>query len=350
MPIFGLGREKRSAGLDIGSGVLKLAVVDHGKDDPQLERVVLRTLPGSAIVEGEVVDPGLVAETIRDLFAEAEVETDHLVISVGGRDVIIKLIRMDRMDTSDARDVIRWEAEQHVPFDMENVELDFQITDPEGDELQMKVLLVAAKRELVDNKVALVREAGLEPKVVDVDAFGLYNALEANYPDAMQGISGLVNVGHDTTTVNILDHGVPVLTRDLSFGTRRLTQDLQRERGLTGEEAEAMLRGEGDEGALAEFLPERAREVARGVERASAFLESQEVQEGMSRVYLCGGGVAVPGLPEALGEQLGVETHVASAVEGIQVKPDVLASLDGDLDEVGPILMLATGLALRRPA
>lgn len=350
MPLFGLGREKRSVGLDIGSGVLKLAVVDHGKDTPQLEQVALRPLPGSAIVEGEVVDPGLVADTIRDLFAEVDLETEHLVISVGGRDVIIKLIRMDRMDASDAREVIRWEAEQHVPFDMDNVQLDFQITDPEGEGLQMKVLLVAAKRELVDNKLALVREAGLEPRIVDVDAFGLYNALQVNYPEAMQGICGLVNIGHDTTTVNILDHGVPVLTRDLSFGTRRLTQDLQRERGLTGEEAERVLRGEGDEGELTGFLSERAQEVARGVDRASAFLESQEVGEGMSQLFLCGGGVAVPGLPDALAEQMGLETRVASAVEGIQVKPDVVGSLESDLEHVGPMLMLATGLALRRPA
>ncbi len=349
MPLFGLGRAKRSVGLDIGSGVLKLAVVDHGKDEPQLEQAALRPLPGSAIVEGEVVDPGLVADTIRDLFAEVELETEHLVISVGGRDVIIKLIRMDRMDASDAREVIRWEAEQHVPFDMENVQLDFQITDPEGEGLQMKVLLVAAKRELVDNKIALVREAGLEPKVVDVDAFGLYNALEANYPEAMDGICGLVNIGHDSTTVNILDHGVPVLTRDLSFGTRRLTQDLQRERGLTGEQAEAVLRGEREED-LTGFLAERAQEVAQGVERASAFLESREVEEGMSRLYLCGGGVAVPGLPAALAEQMGLESQVASAVDGIQVKPDAVASLDDSLDDVGPMMMLATGLALRRPA
>ena len=349
MSLFGLGRPKQSVGLDIGSGLLKVVVVDHGKDTPQLERVALEELPGSAIVDGEVVDPGLVSGTIRDLFSSAGIEPDNLVVSVGGRDVIIKLIRMDRMEETDAREVIRWEAEQHVPFDMDNVELDFQITDPEGEGLQMKVLLVAAKRELVENKLALVHEAGLQPSTVDVDAFALHNALEINYPESMRGLSGLVNIGHDTTTVNILENGVPVLTRDLTFGTRRLTQDLQRERGLTAEEAEQALRGGGDgDDSLGAFLAERAQEVARGVERATTFLETQEVKEGMSNLYLCGGGVGVPGLAEALADRLDVATHVASAVQAIQVKPDAMTRRE--IDRVAPMLMLATGLALRRPA
>jgi len=347
LPSLGFGRRKKSIGLDIGSGVIKAAVVDHGKDEPQLERVALRPLTGSAIVDGEVVDPGLVSDTIRQLWDESGIEGDDVVISVGGRDVIIKTIQMDRMDEADARDVIRWEAEQHVPFDMDNVQLDFQITDPEGDGLQMKVLLVAAKRELVENKVALVQEAGLNPTVVDVDAFALHNALEVNYPEAMQGITALVSIGHDATTVNILEDGVPVLTRDLTFGTRRLAQDLQRERGVTADEAEAVLRGVGEDETLNLFLSERAKEVARGVERATAFLETQAMGAGIGRLYLCGGGVGVPGLADALAERLGVETRVASAVEGLMVKPSALAEL-GD-EEAGPMVMLCTGLALREP-
>jgi type IV pilus assembly protein PilM len=348
LPSLGFGRRKKSIGLDIGSGVIKAAVVDHAKDVPQLERVALRPLTGSAIVDGEVVDPGLVADTIRELWDEAGIDGNDVVISVGGRDVIIKTIQMDRMNEADAREVIRWEAEQHVPFDMDNVQLDFQITDPEGDGLQMKVLLVAAKRELVENKVALVQEAGLNPSVVDVDAFALHNALELNYPEAMEGITALVSIGHDSTTVNILEDGVPVLTRDLTFGTRRLAQDLQRERGVTADEAEAVLRGEGEDETLNLFLSERAKEVARGVERATAFLETQEVGAGIGRLYLCGGGVGVPGLADALAERLGVETQVASAIQRLQLKPSAVQEL-GDRD-VGPMLMLCVGLALRRPA
>src|SRR5262249_61191261 len=115
-----------------------------------------------AIVEGEVMDPGIVSEAIRGLFAEAGLKPKNVVTAVGGRDVIIKKIPMDRMKEAEARELIRWEAEQHVPFDMDNVELDFQILDPEGDGLQMTVLLVAAKRELVEHKLALLSDVGLE--------------------------------------------------------------------------------------------------------------------------------------------------------------------------------------------
>src|SRR5258707_5989863 len=106
---------------------------------------------------------------------------------------------MDRMKEGDAREVIRWEAEQHVPFDMANVELDFQILDPDAEGLQMNVLLVAAKRELVESRVGLLTEAGLDPSVIDVDAFAIHNAFELNHPDAMQGVVGLVNIGHEVT-------------------------------------------------------------------------------------------------------------------------------------------------------
>ena len=105
------------------------------------------------------MDPGIVSEAIKDLMASAGIKAKKVVTAVGGRDVIIKKINMDRMKEAEAREVIRWEAEQHVPFDMDNVELDFQILDPEGEGLQMTVLLVAAKRELVEHKVALLADA-----------------------------------------------------------------------------------------------------------------------------------------------------------------------------------------------
>ncbi|MFQ5890054.1 MAG: type IV pilus assembly protein PilM [Gemmatimonadota bacterium] len=348
MTLFGLGRRKRTVGLDVGSGFIKVAIIDHSKEEPQLERVVVRPLGGDAIVEGEVMDPGLVAETIDAIFVEEAIADRDVVASVGGRDVIIKPIQMDRMKKSDARDVIRWEAEQHVPFDMDSVQLDFEITDPDGEGLQMNVLLVAAKRELVENKIALLEEANLNPLIVDVDAFALHNGLEVNYPEAMTGLAGLVSIGHETTNVNLLEEGVPVLTRDLTFGTRRLSLDLQRERGMRADEAESILRGEGPDERLREFLFERAQEVARGVERATAFLETQELGARLGRLYLCGGGVRVPGLAEALAERLRVETKIASPVERLQVNPGALD--DRRADEIAPMLMLSVGLALRRAA
>src|ERR1043166_6014028 len=137
-------RARVSVGLDIGSGLIKVAVVSHQSGEPVLTKVAFAPLVDDAIVEGEVMDPGIVADAVRGLFSMADLKPKSVVTAVGGRDVIIKKIPMDRMKESEAREVIRWEAEQHVPFDMDNVELDFQILDPAGEGLQRKVLLVAA--------------------------------------------------------------------------------------------------------------------------------------------------------------------------------------------------------------
>src|SRR5438046_3281223 len=203
---------------------------------------------------------------------------------------------MDRMKEGDAREVIRWEAEQHVPFDMANVELDFQILDPDAEGLQMNVLLVAAKRELVDSRTSLLGEAGLEAGIIDVDAFAIHNAFELNHPDAMQGVVGLVNIGHEVTNVNILEDGVPVLTRDLSVGTRRFREDLQREKGLSAEDAERLIQGQAQSGDLAQYVDARAEETAVGVGRAAAFLATASRSAGgLGRVSVMGGAERVRG-------------------------------------------------------
>src|ERR687884_1090046 len=165
------GRKKTTVGLDIGSGLIKVAVIDHGRGEPELTKVAIAPLLADAIVEGEVMDPGIVADAIRSAMASAGVKTKAIVTAVGGRDVIIKKIQIDRVKEQQARELIRWEAEQHVPFDMESVELDFQILDPDAEGLEMSVLLVAAKRELIESKLRLLTDAGLQAGLVDVDAF-----------------------------------------------------------------------------------------------------------------------------------------------------------------------------------
>jgi type IV pilus assembly protein PilM len=343
------GRKRTTVGLDIGSGLIKLVAISHGSGEPVLTKVALTTVVDDAIVEGEVMDTGIVADAIRGLMQSAGIKTKQVVIAVGGRDVIIKKIAMERVKESEARQLIRWEAEQHVPFDMENVELDFQILDPEGEGLQMNVLLVAAKRELVENKLALLAQAGLQPLIIDVDAFALHNAFQLNHPDAMHGVVGLVNLGHETTNINIMEDGVPVLTRDLPLGTRRFREDLQRERGLSAEDADKLLQGFERSEVLEPFLETRGEELAVGIERAAAFLQSASRSAGgLGRLYTTGGGSRIPGLNRVLADRLRLPVQQANPIERLQVAEDVLSTLNPD--EVGPLLMLPIGLALRSAA
>lgn len=343
------GRKRTTVGLDIGSGLIKLVVIQHGGGEPVLTKVAFTSVVDDAIVEGEVMDPGIVAEAIKGLMSSAGIKPKQVVTAVGGRDVIIKKITMDRMKAAEAREVIRWEAEQHVPFDMENVELDFQILDPDGDGLQMTVLLVAAKRELIETKLSLLADVGLEPSIIDVDAFALHNAFELNYPDAMRGVVGLVNIGHELTNVNILDDGVPVLTRDIQVGTRRFREDMQRERGISAEEAERMLQGSETTAELEPFLETRGEELAVGIERAAAFLQSaSRSSTGLSRLYTTGGGARIPGLNRVLADRLRLPVQLANPIERLRVADGVLDMMV--VDEVAPLLMLPIGLALRSAA
>ncbi|RMH11283.1 MAG: type IV pilus assembly protein PilM [Gemmatimonadetes bacterium] len=340
------GRKKRSVGLDIGSGFVKVVEVDHSGDQPEVVRVAMRPLVADAIVEGEVMDPGLVSDTISGLFQEVGLKGREVITAVGGHDVIIKKIEMDRMKESDAREVIRWEAEQHVPFDIKSVELDFQILNPHDEGMRMEVLLVAAKRELVDNKVSLLLDAGVSPAVIDVDAFALHNAFEHNHPEAMEGIVALANIGHETTNVNILEDGLPILTRDIPFGSRRVREDLQRERGLTAEQAEDVVQGREPLDDLDTLIQSSADEVAVGIERASAFLMTRQAGAGLGRIYLSGGGARIPGMVEALARRMNVETQLVNPFEQTPVDPEAAGGLS--LEEAAPMLLLPLGLALRQ--
>jgi type IV pilus assembly protein PilM len=343
------GRKKTTVGLDIGSGLVKVAVVDHGRGEPELVKVAITPLLADAIVEGEIMDPGIVTEAITGSLAAAGVSSTEVVTAVGGRDVIIKKIQIERVKEQQARELMRWEAEQHVPFDMESVELDFQILDPEGSSPDMSVLLVAAKRELVEAKLRVVQEAGLTPTVVDVDAFALHNAFERNYPDAMTGVVALVNIGHEVTNVNILDDGIPILTRDITVGTRRFREDLQRDRGLTPEDAAALLQGYDRSPDLDAVIEARGEEISVGIERAVAFLASSSRSASqLNSVYVCGGGARIPGLADALGDRLKLGVEQANPLAALRIRDGALDSLV--TDEVAPLLMLPVGLALRQPA
>ena len=342
------GRKKITVGLDIGSGLIKVAVIDHSKAEPELVRVSIVPLPADAIVEGEVMDTVLVAEAIQNAVASAGVKTKQVVAAVGGRDVIIKKIQIERVKEQQARELMRWEAEQHVPFDMESVELDFQILDPDDSGADMSVLLVAAKRELIESKIRILTDSGLQPAAMDVDAFALHNAFEINYPDAMEGVVGLVNIGHETTNINILDAGVPILTRDITVGTRRFREDLQRERGVGAEEAEDMLRGYDRTPDLDAVLKSRGEEIAVGIERAVAFLATSSRTGRMGTVFVSGGGSRMPGVTNMLADRLRLRVEQANPLANLRVRDGALASLV--TDEVAPLLMLPIGRALRQVA
>lgn len=338
------GLRKTTLGIDVGSGLIKIVVIDHGRGDPELVKVSIMSTPADAIVNGAVAESVILAGAIRDALDAAGSKASCNVAAVGGRDVIIKKIRTERVGLERARDLLRCEAEQHVP-DFESAEFDFQIlqTDPTADE--MDVLLAAARRSLLDARVRMLTDAGLTPGIIDVDALALHNALEVNYPDAMLGFVSLVNVGHRATSVTLVENGVPVLTRDLAVGTCQFSGDLRRLYGLSAPEAENQVRGYKRTLELDRVLSNHVDEIASELERAAAYLTGGGRAEQLRSLYICGGGSRTPGLDDSLARRLAIKVEHANPLARLNISEGAF-ELHAP-EDVAPLLMLPIGLALR---
>lgn len=340
------GKSRRTVALDLGSGHVKVVALDAGGARPRVTALGVAPLPPDAIVGGEVMDYHLVADALRSLREGLGFKPRTVSTSVSGRDVIVKRIKMDRMRDQEARQVIRWEAEQHVPFDIDSVNLDFEILDPDADGLQMEVLLVAAKKDLIDTRIRLLEEAGFETSVIDVDSFAVQTAFEHNYEHAPYGTFCLVNVGRETTNLSLVESGRPLLTRDLPVGERKFVEALGREQGLSTEEAERRLREQPPDAPATAGLAEVVESLVSPIERARSFLTSSEgSQSRLDEVVLSGGGATLPGVQPAISARLGCTVTVLDPLREV----DVDASLQPSLGDPASRSMLSVvvGLGLR---
>ena len=247
------GRTKGVIGLDIGSHAVKLVAMkpQHGDNSYQLTHFGIAELPSESIVEGAVVRPGDVAQVIRDLLSNNKIKGAKIATAVSGHAVIVRRVTMPRMDEAELRESIVWEAEEYIPFDVDDVNLDFAILEENEEANEMDVVLVAAKRDRIDEFIAVIEEAGRDPVIVDVDAFALQNAFELNYPERQHEDLALLNMGASVIHAAVLEEGRPVFWRDITLGVRQYVAALQREFMLDYFDAEEVLRraggGGGDE-------------------------------------------------------------------------------------------------------
>jgi type IV pilus assembly protein PilM len=348
---FSLARSRRTTvGLDIGSSLVKIVEIDHGRSTPTLVRVGIVPLPPEAIVDGEVMDRLLVLDAVRECIAQSGIKSKDVVSAVSGRALIVKKVVMDKMNQEDAQEAIHWEAEQHVPFDIDDVCLDFQILNDSIGNNQMQVLLVAAKKEAIHAHADLVRDAGLHPLVIDVDAFAVQNCYEANYDTQSGRVVGLLNVGSETSNLNIVQNGVPQFTRDLSVGRSRFVEEVQRDCNIGKDEASRMLSqmpaDGGERDRLRETVRRTAEELSLGIERSFAFLKGSGEADRLDGLMLSGGGAAMPLLREFLAERHGVSTEVTDPLRQVSYDPELFTKQS--VDEVAPLLAVGVGLGLRR--
>ncbi|HET9328713.1 MAG TPA: type IV pilus assembly protein PilM [Candidatus Eisenbacteria bacterium] len=343
------GKKQALVGLDIGSNTVKLAEMEsHANKSHRLVNWGVSQPLAEAIVDGEIMDRQLVIDAIGNLLESRGIQTKNVVAAVSGRAVIVKRIIMNKLSAEDAHQAVIWEAEQHVPYDINDVSLDFEILGPApNDPKQMQVLLVAAKKDMVMSFSDLIREAGLNPLIVDVDSFAAQNALEANYHLAPEDVVATLNVGSEITNINITQAGVPYFTKDIQLGGRTFVEAAQRKFNVTQTEAASAVRGESTSGIEITPVVESACEgLATAIERAQAYLRTAGEAGALSRIMLCGGAALTPALPEFLGRRFGVPCEIANPLSRVVYDPALFAGQD--VMKVAPLLTVAIGLAMRR--
>lgn len=345
-------RSKGLIGLDIGSSSVKLVELKSMGDSKwKLVSVGSVPLPPEVIVDGSIMDSTMVVDAIVELFAENKVKGSDVAIAVSGHSVIIKKITMAYMAEEELAESIRWEAESYIPFDIDDVKLDYQVLDEEdrGDG-NMDVLLVAAKKDKVEEYMSVVQQAGKNPVVMDVDSFALQNALTANYELSDLQVTALVNIGASVMNINIMQGNNPIFWRDINYGGNNFTDAIQKDLGVDFDTAEQLKRGESVEGYDFERVIPIIRKVTEDlgveVQKTFDFFKATTSAEKINRIVLTGGCSRILNLDEFLSHNFEAPVEVLNLFQNITYNEKQFSA---DLiHEVKSSVAIAVGLAMRK--
>jgi type IV pilus assembly protein PilM len=348
-----MARNKLAVGLDIGSSSVKIVQLKERKGGFTLQAFGSAPLPPEAIVDGALMNSAAIVQAIQELVAKEKVKTKEVAIGVRGHSVIIKKISLPRMSQEELDESIQWEAEQYIPFDVKDVNIDTTILTPEGDAAgQMDVLLVAAKKDMINDYTSVCAEAGLTATVVDVDAFAVQNAYEASYDVDPGTTAVLINVGAAVTNINILARGTTTFTRDITMGGNAFTEEIQKQLNISYDEAEALkVGGQGETDAVVPQEVERviagvAEQLAGEIQRSLDFYSATAADNRIGRILLSGGTARIPALFKVLEARAGVPVEILNPFKNIEIdnrRFDPAAIL-----AAAPSAAVGVGLALRR--
>jgi type IV pilus assembly protein PilM len=349
--VFGLNKAKSVVGLDIGSSAVKAVELKPAGKSYRVTAFGSEPVPPDSIVDGAIIDGTAVADAIKRLFESHPFKSKEVVASLSGNAVIVKKITLPAMSDADLAASISWEAEQYIPFDIQDVNLDYQILNGgAGANGTMDVLLVAAKKEKIADYTGVISQAGRVPVVVDVDVFALQNAYELNYGLDPDAVVVLLNAGASAININILSGDQSLFTRDISIGGNAYTEAVQKELNLPFASAEQLKKGQLVEGAVYEdavsVLHAMNDNVLLETQKTFDFFKATAASDRIDRVILSGGASRVDGFAQALGERFGAPVEVFDPFKKIAFEPDRLGVTD--LDNVVPTAAVAVGLALRR--
>ena len=349
-----LGRKnsnkKNLVGLDIGSSSVKAVELQGKPGSLVLASLGQDSLQPDTVVDGQIMELNSVSQTISNIFASHQIKTERVAAGVSGSSVIVKNIIVPPMTKEELEESIDWHAEEHIPFDISDVSLDYQVVGTTQDSLH--VLMAACKRDFVANIKQAIQLAGRQPTIIDVDAFALQNCYEVNYQPMPDQSVALLNIGASTMNINILQGVRSVFTRDVSVGGNQYTALLQKELGLTYEQAEGvkrggMLPGESEPRNIAEVLETVSDILALEIQKTFDFYRATSDEgEGMvQKILISGGGSKLAGLTDFLANRFGVPVEAFNPFR--QIKVDARRFSTEYMQNIMPEMAVAVGLALR---
>lgn len=345
------GKKKSVAGLDIGSSSIKMVELEGKLNNLNLVSLGFENLPADTIIDGQIMELNVVSDVIQSVCSNHQVNASNVVTGVSGHSVILKNIVLPAMSRDELEESIDWHAEEHIPYDLADVSLDYQVT-AENEEAT-HVLIAACKRERIDNIKQAIQLAGKSPVVIDVDTFALQNCYEVNYNPSEDDVVTLLNIGASTMNVNIVKGARSLFTRDITVGGSQFTDVLQRSLGLNFQQAEAVKRGvheavEGIEEKSIEPLMNNVTEiVAMEIQKTFDFYRAttDDNETVIQKILISGGGSKLIGLAQELSQRLELEVEVLDPFRNIKVDTK---KFDPDyLSEIVPEMAVAVGLAVR---
>lgn len=344
------GKKSSLAGLDIGSRTIKIGEVEETSGGYKLARFGSLDIAPGIIEEDGIKDPQMVADSISQLYKLFNIKERNVAISIGGYSVIVKKINVQTMDEEELQGTINLEAEQYIPFDINDVNLDFQILGPnERNPNQMSVLLVAAKKGMIDDYLNVLEIVGLNPCVIDVDAFALQNIYEVNYEITDEFVA-LIDIGAAKTSLNILKGTSSVFMRDVSLGCNQINHKIISQVDCALEEAEEIKLNDSQDKISSEDLNEVVSSVVADwtteIRRALDFFYSTYPDDQIKRIILSGGGSNIEEFRKLLAAQTSSDVKIINPFEKIKVEEDKIDT--SYLNKMAPQAAICMGLAIRK--
>ncbi len=346
--MFGMGTEKAVVGLDIGSSSIKAVELKKTRAGLVVAHLGIEPLASDIVVDSMIVDSGSVANAVSKIFTDSAIKAKAVATSVSGHSVIVKPVKMPSMPDEDLANVIQTEAAQYIPFDISDVNIDYQILSEDLAAPEMDVLLVAVKRDKILNYTNALQLAGRQPSIVDIDVFALQNCYEYNYEPAPNSTVALLNIGASVMNINIVKGSTPLFTRDVSVGGHQYTDSLQKELDLSFDDAEAFKLGQKvgtvSEDAKGPILQQVTEIIVLEIQKTFDFFRATAAGEHIERIYLAGGSSQVPGLIEALRQEFSLPVDSLNPFQRIDVPEGPAADI---VFHSAAQFAVAVGLALR---